>query len=136
MGLIYFNNFSSFLSTGVIMSAHNSLYLGPIKYFGNSAQKQQFTAPFTDGTKIGCFCLTEPGNGSDAGTKVMHGLEAGRKEPHAFGPGAAKISWFCIGSLKTKIIKIVNFYIFFYELGSKCLLKKSYSFIFLIVFHK
>jgi len=54
-------------STGVIMSAHNSLYLGPIKYFGNSAQKQQFTAPFTDGTKIGCFCLTEPGNGSDAG---------------------------------------------------------------------
>ena len=68
------------------MSAHNSLYLGPIKYFGNSAQKQQFTAPFTDGTKIGCFCLTEPGNGSDAGTKVMHGLEAGSKEPHAFGP--------------------------------------------------
>ena len=102
------------------MSAHNSLYLGPIKYFGNSAQKQQFTAPFTDGTKIGCFCLTEPGNGSDAGTKVMHGLEAGLQGAACFWPlgaGAAKISWFCTGSLKTKIIKIVNFYIFFYELG-------------------
>ena len=54
-------------SAGVIMSAHNSLYLGPIKYFANASQKQQFTAPFADGNKVGCFCLTEPGNGSDAG---------------------------------------------------------------------
>jgi len=54
-------------SAGVIMSAHNSLYLGPIKYFGNEAQKQEYVAPFTDGNKIGCFCLSEPGNGSDAG---------------------------------------------------------------------
>jgi butyryl-CoA dehydrogenase len=49
------------------MSAHNSLYLGPVKYFGNAQQKQEMLAPFTDGQKIGCFCLSEPGNGSDAG---------------------------------------------------------------------
>jgi len=54
-------------SAGVIMSAHNSLYMGPLKYFGNEDQKQNMLAPFTDGSKIGCFCLSEPGNGSDAG---------------------------------------------------------------------
>jgi len=54
-------------SAGVIMSAHNSLYLGPVKYFGNEAQKETFVSPFIDGSKIGCFCLSEPGNGSDAG---------------------------------------------------------------------
>jgi len=54
-------------SAGVIMSAHNSLYLGPLKYFGNHEQKEKFITPFTAGDKIGCFCLSEPGNGSDAG---------------------------------------------------------------------
>merc|ERR550517_774388 len=49
------------------MSAHNSLYMGPLKYFGNEDQKQSMLAPFTDGSKIGGFCLSEPGNGSDAG---------------------------------------------------------------------
>jgi butyryl-CoA dehydrogenase len=64
--LIY-EHFSVFFSTGVIMSAHNSLYLGPVKYFGNAQQKESMLAPFTSGQKIGCFCLSEPGNGSDAG---------------------------------------------------------------------
>merc|ERR1719187_1997430 len=54
-------------SHGVIMSAHNSLYLGPIKYFGTQAQKEEFIAPFCSGEQLGAFCLTEPGNGSDAG---------------------------------------------------------------------
>jgi butyryl-CoA dehydrogenase len=49
------------------MSAHNSLYLSPVKYFGNAQQKESMLKPFTDGRKIGCFCLSEPGNGSDAG---------------------------------------------------------------------
>ena len=39
----------------------------PLKYFGNEAQKAEFVTPFVDGQKIGCFCLSEPGNGSDAG---------------------------------------------------------------------
>ncbi|XP_058790347.1 short-chain specific acyl-CoA dehydrogenase, mitochondrial isoform X2 [Phymastichus coffea] len=54
-------------STGVIMSVNNSLYLGPIDKFGNEKQKEKYIRPFTSGDKIGCFALSEPGNGSDAG---------------------------------------------------------------------
>ncbi|XP_060817461.1 short-chain specific acyl-CoA dehydrogenase, mitochondrial [Bombus pascuorum] len=54
-------------STGVIMSVHNSLYLGPIEKFGSKDQKEKYITPFTNGNKIGCFALSEPGNGSDAG---------------------------------------------------------------------
>uniref|UniRef100_A0A8C0ZIZ7 short-chain acyl-CoA dehydrogenase n=1 Tax=Cyanistes caeruleus TaxID=156563 RepID=A0A8C0ZIZ7_CYACU len=54
-------------STGVIVSVNNSLYLGPILKFGSEEQKHQWIAPFTSGEKIGCFALSEPGNGSDAG---------------------------------------------------------------------
>lgn len=61
-------------SVGVIMSAHNSLYLSPIQSFGSPEQHEEFVTPYafpsSDGTKInnmGCFCLSEPGNGSDAG---------------------------------------------------------------------
>jgi len=31
------------------------------------AQKEEWLAPFTTGEKLGCFALSEPGNGSDAG---------------------------------------------------------------------
>ncbi|CAL8072944.1 unnamed protein product [Orchesella dallaii] len=54
-------------SCGVVMSAHNSLYLGPLKNFGTKAQAEKFITPFTTGDRIGCFALSEPGNGSDAG---------------------------------------------------------------------
>ncbi|KAK4813258.1 hypothetical protein QYF61_019061 [Mycteria americana] len=54
-------------STGVIVSVNNSLYLGPILKFGSEEQKHKWIAPFTGGDKIGCFALSEPGNGSDAG---------------------------------------------------------------------
>lgn len=54
-------------SAGVIMSAHSSLYLGPIGSFGNQEQQEKYITPFVTGTKVGCFALSEPGNGSDAG---------------------------------------------------------------------
>jgi butyryl-CoA dehydrogenase len=58
-------------SVGVIMSAHNSLYLYPVQTFGTPEQHAEWVAPFAssvDGPlKIGCFGLSEPGNGSDAG---------------------------------------------------------------------
>ena len=54
-------------SHGVIMSAHNSLYCSPIKIFGSEEQKAAHLAPFLNGDNVGCFGLTEPGNGSDAG---------------------------------------------------------------------
>jgi butyryl-CoA dehydrogenase len=54
-------------SAGVIMSAHTSLYCGPVHSFGTQAQKEQYLTDFASGRKIGCFGLSEPGNGSDAG---------------------------------------------------------------------
>jgi len=54
-------------SAGVIMSAHNSLYLGPLLKYGSPEQKEQWVTPFLTGERIGSFCLSEPGNGSDAG---------------------------------------------------------------------
>jgi len=53
-------------SAGVIMSAHNSLYIGPVKYFGTEAQKEKYLTPYVDGRRVGAFCLSEPGNGSDS----------------------------------------------------------------------
>ena len=53
------------------MSAHNSLYMYPVQTFGTPAQHEQYITPYTgmtgDEMKIGCFGLSEPGNGSDAG---------------------------------------------------------------------
>lgn len=60
---LYLNwkSFRGCASAGVIMSAHNSLYIGPILKYGNEQQKKNFVEPFSTGTKIGCFSLSEPG---------------------------------------------------------------------------
>jgi butyryl-CoA dehydrogenase len=54
-------------STGVVMSVNNSLYCDPVMKFANAEQKKTWLAPFANGSKLGCFALSEPGNGSDAG---------------------------------------------------------------------
>ena len=56
-------------STGVIMSVNNSLFCDPVYKFGNDAQKQRWLTPFASGAKLGCFGLTEPAAGSDAGAQ-------------------------------------------------------------------
>lgn len=53
-------------SCGVIMSVNNSLYCEPIYKFGTPYLKDQFLKPFAQGEKLGCYALSEPGNGSDA----------------------------------------------------------------------
>jgi acyl-CoA dehydrogenase len=45
----------------------NDLALLPIVIGGTDEQKEKFLTPFTQEFKIASFCLTEPGNGSDAG---------------------------------------------------------------------
>ncbi len=45
----------------------NDLALLPIVIGGSDEQKKRFLTPFTESYKIAAFCLTEPGNGSDAG---------------------------------------------------------------------
>ena len=39
-------------SVGVILSAHNSLYISPIKTYGNHEQKLKYVAPFVTGKYI------------------------------------------------------------------------------------
>lgn len=58
-------------STGVIMTVNNSLYLGPLNKWASEEQKESFIRPFTSGDKVGCFALSEPGNGSDAGAAAL-----------------------------------------------------------------
>lgn len=53
-------------TTSVIYSAHVSLTASPVMAWGNEEQKQRFLAPMCRGEKLGAFCLSEPGNGSDS----------------------------------------------------------------------
>jgi butyryl-CoA dehydrogenase len=53
-------------STGVTLSAHTSLASWPIYKFGTEEQKQTYLRALAEGTKIGAYCLTEPGSGTDA----------------------------------------------------------------------
>ncbi|KAA0203879.1 hypothetical protein HAZT_HAZT002381, partial [Hyalella azteca] len=64
-------------SAGVIMSVNNSLYSGPIDKFGTAEQKNQFLPTFMTGHKVGCFALSEPGNGSDAGAASTVAVDRG-----------------------------------------------------------
>jgi len=52
--------------TGVIMSAHNSLYCFPVMKYGTHEQKLRYLTPCASGQKIGCYGLTEANAGSDA----------------------------------------------------------------------
>ena len=53
-------------TTAVVVSAHTSLCCPCINEFGTEEQKQKYLRPLVDGSKIGCFGLTEPGAGTDA----------------------------------------------------------------------
>lgn len=64
-------------SAGVIMSANNSLYCYPVNAYGNQEQKEQFLKPCASGEQLGCFMLTEPGNGSDAGAASTTAVDGG-----------------------------------------------------------
>ena len=43
-----------------------SLYCAPLDKFGTLEQKEKHLRLFASGEKLGCFGLSEPGNGSDA----------------------------------------------------------------------
>jgi alkylation response protein AidB-like acyl-CoA dehydrogenase len=55
-------------SVGVIMSVNNSLVCGPILRFGSDEQKLRYLSRVAAGDWLGCYALTEPGAGSDAGS--------------------------------------------------------------------
>jgi butyryl-CoA dehydrogenase len=54
-------------ATSTIVSVQNSVVCGPINAFGTDAQKERYLKPLARGEWLGCFCLTEPHVGSDAG---------------------------------------------------------------------
>lgn len=82
-------------STAVTMSVNNSLYCGPIAHYGTSAQKEKYLRDYARGEKLGAYCLSEPGTGSDAAnqqtTAVLRGdtyLLNGTKNFITNGPNA------------------------------------------------
>jgi alkylation response protein AidB-like acyl-CoA dehydrogenase len=54
-------------SIGIIVAAHNSLCTNHIYKFGTEEQKRKYVTPLAQGKKLGCWSLTEPEAGSDAG---------------------------------------------------------------------
>jgi alkylation response protein AidB-like acyl-CoA dehydrogenase len=54
-------------ATSTIVAVQNSVVCGPINAFGTDAQKEIYLKPLARGEALGCFCLTEPHVGSDAG---------------------------------------------------------------------
>ena len=59
-------------SVALIVAAHNSLCTNHIYKFGTEAQRQKYVVPLAQGKKLGCWSLTEPEAGSDAGgTRTM-----------------------------------------------------------------
>jgi alkylation response protein AidB-like acyl-CoA dehydrogenase len=56
-------------STGTYITAGASLVSLPILNFGTEELKEKYLKPLALGEKVGCFALTEPGAGSDAGAQ-------------------------------------------------------------------
>ena len=61
-----------------LIPLQNSLYIAPIYNWGNDGQKEKWVRNWASGGpcggKIGCFGLSEPGNGSDAGAASTKGI--------------------------------------------------------------
>ncbi|MEW5937920.1 MAG: acyl-CoA dehydrogenase [Candidatus Thermoplasmatota archaeon] len=56
-------------SHGVTMSVHNSLVCWPILKYGTEEQKKKYLPSLATGKTLGCFALTEPSAGTDAGSQ-------------------------------------------------------------------
>ena len=54
-------------SVAIIVAAHTSLCAGHIFIAGSEDQKRKYLVPLARGEKLGCWSLTEPQAGSDAG---------------------------------------------------------------------
>ena len=55
---------------GVTVAVHTSACTLPLLGFGTPEQRERFVPPLARGEAIGCFALTEPAAGSDAGSMV------------------------------------------------------------------
>ncbi|MDR1242001.1 MAG: acyl-CoA dehydrogenase [Deltaproteobacteria bacterium] len=64
-------------SHGVILSAQVSLAEGPILKFGTEEQKKKYLPDLATGRKLGAFCLTEAGAGTDAASQQSEAVLKG-----------------------------------------------------------
>lgn len=53
-------------SLALTVASHTSLASGHIALAGSESQKEKYLTPLAQGEKLGAWCLTEPGSGSDA----------------------------------------------------------------------
>lgn len=70
-----------------MMSVQSSLVMVPINEFGSEAQKQKYLPKLASGEWIGCFGLTEPNFGSDAGGMITRA----KKVPGGFSLTGSKM---------------------------------------------
>ncbi|QWE11436.1 acyl-CoA dehydrogenase [Polynucleobacter sp. es-EL-1] len=70
-----------------MMSVQSSLVMVPINEFGSDAQKQKYLPKLATGEWIGCFGLTEPNYGSDAGGMITRA----KKVPGGFSLTGSKM---------------------------------------------
>lgn len=63
-------------SHSIILSVHG-MAIKPILYFGSEEQKKKYLPDLACGKTIGCFCLTEPGAGTDAAAQASRGVRDG-----------------------------------------------------------
>ena len=70
-----------------MMSVQSSLVMIPINQFGSEAQKQKYLPKLASGEWIGCFGLTEPNYGSDAGGMITRA----KKVPGGFSLTGSKM---------------------------------------------
>jgi glutaryl-CoA dehydrogenase len=70
-----------------MMSVQSSLVMVPINEFGSEAQKQKYLPKLASGQWIGCFGLTEPNYGSDAGGMITRA----KKVPGGFSLTGSKM---------------------------------------------
>lgn len=61
----------------LIVAAHNSLATGHIYLAGSEEQRMRWMPKLTSGEWLGCWALTEPGSGSDAGGLITTAVKDG-----------------------------------------------------------
>ena len=66
-------------SIGIIVAAHTSLCSNHIWIAGNEEQKRKYIPKLATGEFLGCWGLTEPGSGSDAGGARMSAVRKGNE---------------------------------------------------------
>ncbi len=67
-------------SFAVSLAAHTGIGTLPIMYYGNAAQKEKYLPKLATGELKACYCLTEPGSGSDANSGKTQAIPSADKK--------------------------------------------------------